>query len=178
MNDNPYSVGQGIDSDKSTLQGLEFDGAVRGMQIVAAALMMGVLIFLGVVLIATEGNLTGKPELLTMMGAGFGFLGIVNCIVIPGMISKAHLKQAAAGLLQKTEQEKVNQVIGAYRSQMIVGLALLEGAAFFNLTAMIVDHCAASIAVVVLLMGLMLVKFPTRDKVSFWVQDKLRELQM
>lgn len=179
MEHNPYSVGQEIDSTTAGLPGRKFEASVRTMQIIAAALMMGVLMFLGVVLVVTEGKLDGHPEMITMIAAGFAFLMLVNHFVIPPIIVKAQLKQAiATGMNQKQDDEKIQECCGVCQTQLIVGFALLEGAAFFNLVAMMVEHCGASIAVVTLLLLVMVAKFPTRDKVSFWVQDKLRELQM
>lgn len=179
MEHNPYSVGQEILSITTGLQGPKFEGSVRAMQIIAAALIMGVLMFLGVVLVVTAGKLDGQPEMITMIAAGFAFLMLVNHFVIPPIIGKAQLKQAlAAGMNQKQDDERIQEYCGVYQTQMIVGFALLEGAAFFNLVAMMMEHCAASIAVVALLLLVMVAKFPTRDKVSFWVQDKMREVQL
>ncbi len=179
MNENPYSVGEQLSFNDTNLQGPEFESAVRGMQIISAALMMGVLVYLGILLVTRGGQLLGQPNLLTMVGVGFGCLMVVMHFIIPGIMNRRQLKAAvASGVMQKSEQEQVGHVIGVFRGQMIVRLALLEGAAFFNLTAMMIDHSEISICVIVLLMGLMLFRFPTRDKVSFWVQDKLREMRL
>ena len=53
---------------------------------------------------------------------------------------------------------------------------MLEAAAFFNLVAMLVEKNGLNLIVVVVLLSLMLMKFPTRTKVSWWVQDRLTEL--
>lgn len=182
MEHNPYSVGQEMNSSQTGLlgpHGSQFAASIRTMQIIAAALMMGVLVFLGVVLVVTSGRIDGHPGMMTMIAAGFAFLMLVNHFVIPPIISKAQLKQAIeTGIHQKPEDERTQEYCGIYQTQLIAGFALLEGAAFFNLVAMMLEHCVASIVVVTLLLLLMAAKFPTRDKVSFWVQDKLRELQL
>ena len=179
MEHNPYSVGQENDSTTAGLPGPKFDASVRTVQIIALALIMGVVIFLGVVLVATASRIDDSPEMITKIAAGFAFLMLVNHFVIPPIIVKAQLKQAiAAGLNQKQDDDKIQECCGVYQTQLIVGFALLEGAAFFNLVALMLEHCVASIIVVTLLLLLMVAKFPTRDKVSFWVQDKLRELQL
>ena len=179
MEHNPYSVGQEIDSTAAGLPGPKFEASVRTMQIIALALVMGVLLFLGLVLFTTQGNLNGKPGVLTMIGTGIGLVMVVNQFVIPGMIVKSQLKQAATpGSRQIDDAEKGAWLLGIYQTQLIVGLALLEGAAFLNLVTMMLERCLGTLGVVGLLLGLMLKKFPTRDKVSFWVQDKLRELNM
>lgn len=179
MEHNPYAVGQEIDPGSTGFPGPKFETAVRGMQIIAVALMMGVLVFLGVVLVTTAGRIDDSPEMITMIAAGFALLMCANYFVIPPIIVRAQLKKPTpVGLHLKTEEEKVQWCCGIYQTQMIIGFALLEGAAFFNLVAMLLDHCVASIALVTLLLLLMVATFPTRDKVSFWVQDKLRELQL
>ena len=179
MEHNPYSVGQEIDSTTAGLPGPKFEASVRTMQVIALALMMGVLVFLGVVLVVTSGRIDDSPEMITKIAAGFALLMLMNHFVIPPIILKAQLERAiAAGLQQKPYAERTQECCGAYQTQLIAGFALLEGAAFFNLVAMMLEHCVASIVVVTLLLLLMAAKFPTRDKVSFWVQDKLRELQL
>ena len=179
MDHNPYSVGEELDKSTTARKGQTPEALVRTMQIVAAALMLGVLVFLGIVLVITQGDVSGKPELMTMMAAGFGALMIVSHFVIPAISVKLHLRQAAAELTaKKTDDDKRVRMYGIYQAQLTIGFALLEGAAFFNLIAMSAENSVVSLGVVILLLGLMAVKFPTRDKVSFWVENKLRELQL
>jgi hypothetical protein len=61
---------------------------------------------------------------------------------------------------------------------LIVTLALLEGAAFFNLISVMIEHHVISLIAAIALLGLMAVRFPSRTKVSWWVQDRLRDLQV
>lgn len=179
MEHSPYSVGQEIDATRAGLSGEKFDGSLRAIQIIAAALMLGVMVFLGVVLVITAGRIDGQPEMITMIAAGFAFLMLVNHFLIPSIMVKAQLRQAAlSGIDQKSEGEKIQACCGIYQTQFIAGFALLEGAAFFNIVALMMEHCVAAIAVVTLLLLVMVAKFPTRDKVSIWVQHKLRELQL
>ena len=178
MNHNPYSVGEQPTFGDTGMQGPKFEASVRTMQIIVVALMMGVLSCLLVVLLTTKGNVLGlnKPTLMTLIAAGFGFLMIVNHFVIPGIISKAQLKQTASNELPEGgEESKQQHVVAIFQTQLIIGMALLEGAAFFNLVELMIDKSGFSLGIVILLMSLMLMKFPTRDKVSFWVQDRMRE---
>lgn len=181
MDQNPYSIGNHADPHHGGLQGKSFEDAVRGMRIVAAALMAGVLVFLGIVLVTTQGDVIGThtPEVLTILGAGFGVLAIVNHFVIPKIIAGSQLRQLVAnGFSELDAESKSDRLFGVYRGQLIVALAMLEGAAFFNLIALMAEKNVVSLGVTFLLLGLMVLRFPSRDKVVFWVQDKLRELQM
>ena len=101
----------------------------------------------------------------------------VNHLVIPGVISKQQLKKSANNGLEGADQESQSfKVAGIYRTQLIVALAMLEAAAFFNLVALLVEKNGLNLILVVVALSLMLMKFPTRTKVSWWVQDRLREL--
>ena len=181
MDHNPYSSGEQQPYGDAALKGPKFEASVRTMQIIAAALMIGVLSFLLVVLLMTKGDVLGlnNPSLITLIAAGFGFLMIVIHFVVPGVISNQQIGNSVAGGQKGVDEEsKKQQVLAIFQIQLIVGLALLEGAAFFNLIALMIGKSGFSLGVVVLLVCLMLMKFPTRDKVSFWVQDKLREMQL
>ena len=180
MNQNPYSVSEQQTSGDLQSLGPKFDQQLRVMQIIAVALMMGVLMFLGVVLVMTQGDVFGmqQPGLITIIAAGFAFIMIVNHFVIPSIIANAQLKRLAGGGTSDAEKEqRIASLASVYQVQLIVGLALLEGAAFFNLIALMIGKSAASIAVVVVLLSLMLLKFPTRTKVTWWIQDRISELQ-
>jgi len=181
VNDNPYSVGEQPTLNDTNLQGPEFEGAVRGMQIVAAALMIGAFNFLFVVVLTNGGDVFGlkQPALITVIAAVIGAIMIGAHFTVPGMIARSQLKTAASqGLTGQDEESQNEKALLVYRTQLIVGLALLEGAAFLNLAALMIDKSVSSLAVFGLLICLMLLKFPTRTKVTWWVQDKLRELQM
>jgi hypothetical protein len=179
VNQNPYSVGNNLDPQNADFQGANFEGSVRGMQIIAVALMSGVLFFLGIVLMSTQGDVLSfkQPEIITIIAAGFGLLMIVNHFVIPGIIASTQLKQLISNDFTGSEEAtRIDKLVGVYRIQFIIGLALLEGAAFFNLIALMIGNSGFSLCTAGVLFALMLMRFPTRDKVSFWVQDKLREL--
>jgi hypothetical protein len=98
-------------------------------------------------------------------------------LIIPGVIAKQQLKKTAENGLGGTDEESQSfKVAGIYQTQLIVALSMLEAAAFFNLVAMLVEKNGLNLIVVVVFLSLMLMKFPTRTKVSWWVQDRLTEL--
>jgi len=181
MNQNPYSVSEQQTSGDVQSLGPAFDQQLRGMQIIASALMMGVLMFFGVVLVIAKGDIFGQgnPGIVTMIAAGFAGLMIVNHLVIPGLVTKAQLNQLKSQNSDgQNSEQKAASLLGIYRIQLIITLALLEGAAFFNLVSVMIEHHILSLIAAIVLLGLMAVRFPTRTKVSWWVQDRLRELNM
>jgi len=181
MNQNPYSVSEQQTSGDLQSLGPDFDQQLRVMQIIAGALMMGVITFLGVVLVITKGDVLGQgnPGIVTFIATGFAGLMIVNHLVIPGLVMKAQLNQLKfQDFGQQDAESKVASLLGIYRTRLIMTLALLEAAAFFNLVSVIIENHLLSLSAAIVLLGLMAVRFPTRTKVSWWVQDKLSELNM
>jgi hypothetical protein len=178
MNHDPYSVNRDLDqAETSGPQLPNFDSSVRTTKIIAWALIAGVGAFLGFVLVSSGGKLNGEPDAMTFTGLVFAAVMIVSHFVIPGRIAKSQLKQAAArGIFEMREDKRVACAAGIFQMQLIIALALLEGAAFLNLIAMMTERSLASLITVSVLLGLMLARFPTRDKVSNWTQDKLRGL--
>jgi hypothetical protein len=178
MDHNPYSVGERMNAAESGLTSPGFAASVRILQIISAALMMGVLSFLFVVLMVTAGDVLRRdnPTLITVIAAGVGMLIILIHFVFPPMITSAQLRSlGGSGWNQLDDAARRERIMGVHRVQHIIGLAVLEGAAFLNLIALMIGHSMFSTAMVVLLLSLMLAKFPTETKVSWWVQEKLRE---
>lgn len=181
MNQNPYSVSEQQTSGDLQSLGPNFDQQLRVMQIIAVALMMGVLMFFGVVLMITQGAIFGQgnPGMMTMIAAGFAGLMIVNHLIIPALIARAQLNKLnseEAG--PKDSDNTKDSLLAIYRTQLIITLALLEGAAFFNLVSVMIEKHMISVIAAVVLLSLMVARFPTRTKVSWWIQDKSRELNM
>ncbi len=181
MNHNPYSVGESQAAGDLPSPGPKFDQQLRVMQIIDVALMMGVLMFFGVVLVSTQGDIFGQgnPGMMTMIAAGFAGLMIVNHLVIPALITKAQLnKLKSEDPSPKDSDSTSDSLLAIYRTQLIITLALLEGAAFFNLVSVMIEKHMISVIAAVVLLGLMAARFPTRTKVSWWIQNKLSELNM
>jgi ethanolamine utilization protein EutN len=180
MNQNPYSVRNNLRfaGDLQSL-GPKFDQQLRVMQIIAVALMMGVLMFFG--------HCAGEYTRETSSGKETGdddndcrrVCRIDDCqsFVIPALITKAQLNKLKSEDFQspKRLRQTSDSLLAIYRTQLIITLALLEGAAFFNLVgddreARDLRNCCRRTS------GVDGMRFPNANKVSFWVQDKLSEL--
>ena len=179
MKHNPYSVGEHQTSGDLQSLGPKFDSQLRVMQIIAVALMMSVLTFLGVVLVVTKGEVFGQqgPTLITTIAAVFAGMMVVAHLAVPSVIAKTHLRMLNGNAqANSSPEDRIASLVSVYQVQLIVGLALLEGAAFFNLIALMIGKHFLSTLSVLALLALMLLKFPTKTKVTWWVQDRLREL--
>lgn len=176
--ENPYLVSEHQASGDFQSLGPKFDSQLRVMQIIAIALMMGVLSFLGIVLVVTKGEVFGQkgPTLITSIAAVFAGMMVVAHVVVPSIIAKTHLRMLnGSDQTNSSPENRIASLVSVYQIRLIVGLALLEGAAFFNLVALMLGKHVLSTVMTAVLLCLMLLKFPTRTKVSWWVQDRMRE---
>ncbi|MEZ6040666.1 MAG: hypothetical protein R3C20_09170 [Planctomycetaceae bacterium] len=152
--------------------------ATRTMQIIAGALMCGTLTFSGVVLLSSGGNLPGKVDVLTMLGVGIGVAAVFAHFIVPMVVSNAQM-----GVLTRnsdvpdSETDRVTACCSVMQTKTIIGFALLEGATFFNLVAILIEKSVWSVVVAGVLFLLMAFRFPTRNQIEAWVEDKLRAFQ-
>jgi hypothetical protein len=138
---------------------IDLSAIIRTMQIITGALIAGVSFYAIFTLEPADGEL----EMMGMIALAFAAVMIIARFIVPGLIGDPGTLVTAGELL------------GLYQTRMIVGLALLEGAAFFNITAFNMEHHWSSLMIAGILMFLMLSSWPTRSKIELWIRIQ-REL--
>lgn len=143
---------------------------IRTMQIIAGALIAGVVVF-GVVVVLALGALNQPPAegIVKYMALGFIALELVPFALVPTFVTAESITQAQAG---NRLPEGDGLPYGLYQARMIIRFALLEGAAFFNLVAVIIEHHWWNLAAAGALAFLMLLMFPTRTRVEQWIETQ------
>lgn len=152
---------------------------VRTMQIICGALMMGVLSFLGVAAFIRFGKgVQPAPAfpIVAYIAAGMAALMIIVRFVVPLLVTKTAIRQITT--IRPLNDIRKLDLYGVYQTQMIVGCALLEGAAFFNLVAFIIHGELWTLGIVAVLLAIMAANFPTLERVDGWADDQLRQLQL
>jgi hypothetical protein len=161
------------------------DGAVVTMQIIAGAMIAGVAVF-GIIAAAQGLSQPPDPEqmpLVSYFGAALTFFLIAAAAIAPSMIARASRQKPMSGRSDaraaKQSEERDLPSYGTYQTMLIVRLALLEGAAFVNLVAVLNEHQWWSLALAGLLLLIMVVCFPTRGRIEAFVrqQRELAELE-
>lgn len=152
------------------------DERLRTMQIIAGALMMGVISFAAVAVFMGLQKEVADP-FIAYIAAGFAVLMFVVHLFVPPMISNGMISQLRHANDIRDESSTAG-LIGAYQTHLIIALAMLEGAAFFNLVAYIIAVQWWSLVIVGMLLLAMAMKFPTRFKVESWIETKQHELEM
>jgi hypothetical protein len=160
-------------------------GRLRVMQILAAALILGVVIFLGIVLFLVQVQNGGRglapPQdvpIISLVLVVFFVVQAPLSFLLPAFIVRSQLRQIAVGswALQGRVPNPAlfatdgGKLLAGFQSSLIIGLALLEGAAFFGCVAYLLEAQSFALAIVVVAILLMLVRFPTAGGVRSWLE--------
>jgi hypothetical protein len=164
---------------------------VRTLQVIVGAMIMGCVVFAVVAVVV--GTMAGKPAdrpLLTYVAVALAAILIVTRSVVLKAIAALGRRQilqhktgtASGGASENsTTSEELDfetaQLMQSRTSQTITGAAMLEGAAFFSLVTYIVEHSPISLAVVLVLLAFLVVRFPTESRTTAWLEDQQRRLQ-
>lgn len=170
---------------------MEPDKVLRIMQIIAGALIAGVLSFAGIATFIVFGQApvaqpggqppvaVGGSEIVMYMAMAFAAVAVVMSFVVPNLISAAGVKGIAKMAQDGTStgsKELFGRLLGVAQTRMIIAMALVEGAAFFNLIAFIITKSLIPPAVVGALLLVMAIHFPTKFKLARWLEDQQRLL--
>lgn len=163
---------------------------VLTMQIISGALLVGVVIFLGmaVFIVAQNGPMNRQADvpLITYLAVGFFAIQLILWQVVPNVMVNAQLLRIASGTWTpppnwpshdprySTDEARL---VGLYQTRLIIGAALLEGAAFFACIAFLLEGDYVSLFVAGVLILLMVGTFPTRQRVQSWLNHRLTEIQ-
>ena len=172
--------------------GQEPDKMLRTMRIIAGALIAGVVSFgviasfivFGQAPVAQPG---GPPpaapqngsEIIMYFAIAFAAVAVTMSFVVPNLVAAAQVKDIAKMAQDGTAtgpKELFGRLLAVAQTKMIIALALVEGAAFFNLIAFIITKSLIPPAVVGVLLLVMAIHFPTKFKLARWLEDQQRFL--
>ncbi|MFO0959925.1 MAG: hypothetical protein U0800_21230 [Isosphaeraceae bacterium] len=159
--------------------------AMNTLRIVAGAMIAGSALFL-VVAAATRGQQLLADDPWNIMEP-LTLVGLVIAVAVPYAIFAAANRlafAAAEGLRKEAKGAKPDpawpgwpplspMLYRAYQTATILEFAGLEGPAFFNGIAYMVEGSAISAIVAAALIGVMTWKFPVEDRVRGWMEGAL-----
>lgn len=162
------------------------DRITRTVQIIAVALSMGVMVFGGVILgLGLAPEEAAETPIISIISAIIAFAVLAATMVVPGFVASSMMKKVVegkpfskqSGLQYPEEAGDVGPLLGIYQTKQIVRLGLLEGAAFFNLIACMLEGHLFSLGIVVGLLCSMFFTFPSRDGVERFVREQLQAIE-
>jgi membrane protein YdbS with pleckstrin-like domain len=150
---------------------------LRVMRIIAAALMMGLSVFLAlaIFLVQQRQPRPDQPIVISYLAVGFFAVILVLWWVIPDRAIKPAISQLAARG-PGNDLTDTSSLLPLYQTRNIIACALLEGAAFFGCITYIVEGQVFALAIPAVVLALMVLTFPTRDRVSQWVEEQQRRI--
>jgi hypothetical protein len=137
--------------------------------------------------IAAPGDST--LPVITYLAVASGLIVLVLSFVVPKMnAARARRQMALEGptAITKGGPSEPKQLYPAsytgklapiYQTQLIIGAAMLEGAAFFATIAYMVERNPLALATAIALLGALVARFPTSDRVNAWLDRQLGLLQ-
>jgi hypothetical protein len=159
---------------------------IRTMQLIAGALLMGVLSFLGVALFLVYVQQNGKgmvpPQgmsIYSLVALGMFAVCASLSIYLPRNMLESQTRRIAAGLWQPPPGQDASayasqaaQLLAARQSTMIIGLALLEASAFMGILAFLIEGNPLALCMTAGAVVLMLFRFPLNGRIRAWLEEQ------
>lgn len=163
-------------------------GRVRTMQIIAFAMMNGVLILSGIFCYLVFGQRGGEPlhqgeqpPIISYVALGLFAIGGVTSFLLPMVVLRSIQRKIVDGTWQAPPgsgaMDDVGKLLNARQTALIIGLALLEGPAFLGCIAFFTEARTYTLAIPASTLILMLLRFPTLDGVRASLQEDLDMLK-
>jgi len=152
--------------------------AVRVLQIIVFALVVGVLFFLGFALFTNKFAIGGAPDFLCYFGIGFALIVFVAHLVAPGVMQRTGLRGVTKSKLEgKNADQKFMLLFPHRQTATIIACALLEGAAFFNVFAYMRFEYLWSLVTVLVLVVFLVFRMPTLNSAQDWAEQRAQEIE-
>jgi hypothetical protein len=147
--------------------------------VVFGAMILGILVFLGFVLLSRERADfavadSSRLPVISYAAAGFGLVALLALMVLLSKSDGLVRKMVAA-----TQGKPVLEVVLA-RAMLVRGILIaapLEAAALFNLVAYMLDGRAISIGATGVILLALASQFPTPDRASRWIERQKGRLE-
>lgn len=138
----------------------------RILTIIISALVIGQLVFGGVVLFALDAwNKPPTGKMMSLFAAGLAVQLVATAYFVASFVAKSGVAKANGD---------VDKLLRVYQVNTIVGAAFLEGSAFLNLTALMLEHHKWSLILVGVGIFLLLTMIPSSIRITNWVDETRR----
>jgi hypothetical protein len=160
------------------MENSQLNSLVKTLQIISAALIMGVVMFAIVTLVISDWEKASAS--LTPLGILALAIPLVSggmSLVLPGVI----FKQAASSYAQKNPKPEMASLLRASgeaaTTQTIIGMALREGGAILGVIVWMIESNVLGLIGAFIGLGLMILTFPTLGKVEQKLADFRAEVK-
>ncbi len=152
------------------------------MIVVWLALVMGVVTVGVVISILSQGE---KPDsglpIIVYLGMGVTALMLVLRMIIPNLVARNQFIQAmqvAQTEGNQDEEQMLGKFYQIYTTRLILGMAMLEGAAMLNLIAVLIEQQKVAYIPVAILLLVMIASIPTKSKLDEWIRNQMENYNL
>jgi hypothetical protein len=145
---------------------------IRTLQIIVAALVMGVLTALITFCsLRALGNVPPAPPtpMVSYVAVAFAVMIVMPFAIVPALLVTTARKRLAHQYGEGNDT-LVSSLFMTYQTKTIIGCALLEGVAFFQVIAYFLEGQQISLILAVAFMAGIALHFPTRTRVERWIE--------
>lgn len=154
---------------------------VLTMQIICAALMMGVLSLMGVslflVMNRNQPPAAGRVPMVSYIAGGMLFMNTCLALLIPNFMARAAVTRLVAmpstGNVAEDRRVWVSHLLGIRQSALIVAWALFESVGMTAGVGFMIEAFYPVLGVAVAALALIAVLFPTQSSLDAWMRRHL-----
>jgi hypothetical protein len=176
-----------------------FNAQLRTLQIIASALLLGVLFFLGIVLVLQHGQgLNQQAGTLVLSYVALALLASILIVwsFLPNQLANGQVRKIADGSWTPGPEDSTysrspvnpesllaafptdaDKLLAVFQTTSIVGWALLEGSALLGCVAYLLEAQPFVFAVIGVPVLLFVVTFPMRGRVTRWLEEQQRRVK-
>lgn len=161
----------------------------RTSQIIVGSLIAGALTFLGIAFFVDLGTTVSVP-LITYAAVAFTAVLLPVSLLVPGLLAARQRRSIAAGTWAASQagnrpiagispeaiQTDTGKLAIVYMTQTTVDAAVNSGAANFAAIAYMIEKNPLALLLTLLLVGGIVVRFPTRHRVELWIDEQREKL--
>jgi len=178
----------------SNADGKLLDARIRVVQIIVGALMAGVVVFAGYVIFCAPTNQAAGPAagapaapvaaaptpVLSIAAVAIFAAALLMWAIVPNRLADAQVAKIAAGTWTPQASESgppramtdSEKLLAVFTTKATIAAALLEGPAFLGSAAYMIERHAFTLGVAAWAVALMVITFPTRDRVVGWLEKQ------
>ena len=159
---------------------------LRATRIITIAMAIGLSVFMLIMVfmirpLKFEAPLLelGTKAVLTLVALGFGLTSMVLSSLLAATTVRQRVKQLAAERSQTTEMDSAStepSLLQLFVNQHIIYLAILEGSAFFNVIAYMIEGNPLCLVLALLLTGRIIASLPSGEKIETWLEQRQIEI--
>ena len=167
-----------------------FENTVRTTQIIHLSLIGGSLTFVVVAAMITKTFENGwNFDLSTgaLLALVVGGMTLATSFLVPVQLENASIAQLVNSLREQGvvrsmgvewEQRTTAALANLYQTVRIITAAMMEGGALASVAFLFMGPSPINVIVAAVIIGVMIVRFPTLEKAQVWLEDKRRAIQM